>query len=335
MARNGSGIYSLPNNSWYPAVNGVTATAADWNTLASDLQTAITQSVSADGQTPMTGNLPFGANRATGLAAGVAPTDGVNLGQVSGAIGIGLGQCRLVKSGANIVLQPYKGNRISINGAIYAIPAAGASLAPTGLAPGTLYYIYAYMVGTVVTLEAATTAHLTDTTTGVEIKSGDPSRTLVGMVRPIAGPAFADTGVQRFVASWFNRRGMNLLAGFTVVRTTTSAVYAEVNTEIRNEFLCWAFDPLQSSLCGGVSIVTANAFVQTVIAIDGQITDTLSSLRALPTGAYDGPLATTLNGNFGEGYHYTTLFGRTTTGTASYYGGTGGDRCVLSSVVQI
>lgn len=70
MSRNGSGGYSLPSNSWNPAVNGVTATAADWQALINDVATAIQQSISADGQTPITGNLQMGGNKLTGLAAG-------------------------------------------------------------------------------------------------------------------------------------------------------------------------------------------------------------------------------------------------------------------------
>ena len=71
MSRNGSGGYSLPVNSWNPAVNGVSATAADWQSLINDVATAIQQSVSADGQTPITGNLAMGGNKLTGLSAGV------------------------------------------------------------------------------------------------------------------------------------------------------------------------------------------------------------------------------------------------------------------------
>jgi len=71
MSRNGSGGYSLPVNSWNPAVNGVSATAADWQSLINDVATALQQSVSADGQTPITGNLAMGGNKLTGLGAGV------------------------------------------------------------------------------------------------------------------------------------------------------------------------------------------------------------------------------------------------------------------------
>ena len=70
MSRNGSGGYTPPSNSWFPAVNGVTAATADWNATLTDIAAAIQQSISADGQTPITGNLQMGGNKLTGLAAG-------------------------------------------------------------------------------------------------------------------------------------------------------------------------------------------------------------------------------------------------------------------------
>lgn len=82
MARNGTGGYQLPANSFNPAVNGVAATAADWNSTAQDIQAAIQQSVSSDGQTPMTGNLNMNGNKITGLANASASGDAVSLGRL-------------------------------------------------------------------------------------------------------------------------------------------------------------------------------------------------------------------------------------------------------------
>jgi hypothetical protein len=70
MPRNGSGGYTAPSNSFNPAINGVAATATDWNATLTDLAAAIQQSISADGQTPITGNLQMGGNKLTNLAAG-------------------------------------------------------------------------------------------------------------------------------------------------------------------------------------------------------------------------------------------------------------------------
>jgi hypothetical protein len=61
MSRNGSGVYTLPANSWNPAVDDTTIDASDWNDTGSDLETAITDSISSDGQTTTTAAIPFAA----------------------------------------------------------------------------------------------------------------------------------------------------------------------------------------------------------------------------------------------------------------------------------
>jgi hypothetical protein len=75
MPRNGSGSYSAPINSWNPAVNNVPATPTDWQAQLNDIVAALTQSVSKDGQTTMSGNLPMGSNKLTGLGVGSAVGD--------------------------------------------------------------------------------------------------------------------------------------------------------------------------------------------------------------------------------------------------------------------
>lgn len=82
MARNGSGTYNLLTNSWNPATNGVSATAVDWQNLINDVAAALTQSLSADGQTPITGNLNAGNNKITGLAAGSTTGDSLRWEQL-------------------------------------------------------------------------------------------------------------------------------------------------------------------------------------------------------------------------------------------------------------
>lgn len=54
IPRNGAGVYSLPES---PFVDGTTISAAPVNNDFSDIATALTGSVAADGQTPMTGTL--------------------------------------------------------------------------------------------------------------------------------------------------------------------------------------------------------------------------------------------------------------------------------------
>jgi hypothetical protein len=81
MPRNGSGTYSLPAGQ--PVVTNTTISSTTFNTLTSDLSTAITQSVCSDGQTPMTGNLNMGSKKIVSMADGVNPTDAASYSQLT------------------------------------------------------------------------------------------------------------------------------------------------------------------------------------------------------------------------------------------------------------
>jgi hypothetical protein len=69
-------------STWNPAIDGVSATAPDWQNLANDIAAALTQSLSSDGQTPVTGNLPMTGNKLTGLGAGSATGDSLRWEQL-------------------------------------------------------------------------------------------------------------------------------------------------------------------------------------------------------------------------------------------------------------
>lgn len=81
MSRNGSGTYILPVGN--PVVTGTTITSNWANTTLSDMATALTGSVAADGQTPITGNIQMGGNKITGMADGSAATDAATVAQVA------------------------------------------------------------------------------------------------------------------------------------------------------------------------------------------------------------------------------------------------------------
>jgi len=88
MSRNGSGTYSLPAGN--PVVTGTTISSTWANNTLTDIATALTGSLAADGQTTATGNLKMGSNRVTGLADGIASTDGATVSQVAASVA-GLG----------------------------------------------------------------------------------------------------------------------------------------------------------------------------------------------------------------------------------------------------
>lgn len=99
MSRNGSGTYILPVGN--PVVTGTTISSNWANTTISDMATALTGSVAADGQTPITGDIQMGNNKITGMANGTALTDAATVAQSvpSGAILMWSGSIATIPTG--------------------------------------------------------------------------------------------------------------------------------------------------------------------------------------------------------------------------------------------
>jgi hypothetical protein len=72
--RDGSGTYSLPQAAF---TSGTTIESAKVNSDFSDIASALTQSVSKDGQTTMTGSLPMGGFKLTGLGVGTGTGESI------------------------------------------------------------------------------------------------------------------------------------------------------------------------------------------------------------------------------------------------------------------
>lgn len=217
-------------------------------------------------------------------------------------------QCRLIYVDATHVrLIPYNGNKILINGVLRTIPAAGVTLVSTGLGATTLSYIYAFMNGATMELEGVATTHATDADNGTEIKTGDASRTLVGMTYTKVAETFADTVAQRFVASWFNRRNRHTLGAITADRTCTSTTpnYAAFNAESLVEFVSWASD-VQFGVTAGVT-GTASVPAYFSIGIDGvAASEYVSPQQGTAFIGVGGSSYSTV----AEGYHYANMIGQ-------------------------
>lgn len=81
MPRDGSGNYVLPSGN--PVVTNTIISSNGWaNPTLSDIASAITQSLSKDGQTTPTADLSMGNFKLRSLAAAIARTDAVNAGQI-------------------------------------------------------------------------------------------------------------------------------------------------------------------------------------------------------------------------------------------------------------
>lgn len=83
MPRDGSGGYLPPQNSWNPAINNNAALPNDWMAVLNDIAATLQASLAADGQTPITGIMNFGLNRASNLGAPIGAGDALRFEQLS------------------------------------------------------------------------------------------------------------------------------------------------------------------------------------------------------------------------------------------------------------
>jgi hypothetical protein len=240
------------------------------------------------------------------------------------------GACRLAKSGANLVLSPFNGNTLVINSVLYEIPDAGVTLAPSGLSTSTMYYIYAYISGSTMTLENSTTAYAVQAGTGVYIKSGDATRTLVGIEYATGATTWAG-----YVRSWFNDPGFTNSAVLTADRTTASATFVEINSEIRTNFLSWTGEIVQAALRANVASNTGGSSNVVGMSFDGGTAEDGAISAQTTSVAGDVNILKNASGvwhksGLTEGFHYATMFVKTSSGTTTARGGSNPDRTLLS-----
>lgn len=235
------------------------------------------------------------------------------------------GQCRLrVVSASQLSLDRFQGSYVPIKfGGVWQakfIPSVAPVLSNVGLVAGQLNYIYGFDSAGVITLEASLTGHSPDSTVGVEVKTGDPTRTLFGMVQMGAGSpgTFINSVTQRYLANWFNRRRLAQTNMFTTGRSTASTTFAEINTEIRVEFLDWGEEGIHVGAAGTANNNTAGNATATAIGIDGIVASVATSFTQPGGGNNRGPFGIWAIVPVTEGLHYATLLGGVSGGTGDW-----------------
>lgn len=224
-------------------------------------------------------------------------------------IGISMGQfthisdteCKLVQANGRLVSFP--------DGSVLTIPSAGVSFSNSGLSGDTIYYAYVYNDNGTLTAELSTTAHATDSGAGIEIKSGDSTRVLVGKVYVNAAGNFKDNPAERLVASWHNRKRRQLRRAFKAARSTTSGSYTEIHTEIRLHFLSWG-DAVTVSYAGGAFSSDGNSWYSGV-SLDGSTdVDKFAAVRIQENSSNTLSNAA-VTGHFepSSGFHFVTILG--------------------------
>ena len=242
----------------------------------------------------------------------------------------GQGQC-LFKfvSTTSCKLVPFQGNGVAVAGAVLQIPAAGISVANTGitldgtpasnLAANTTYLGALNGAGTLEFWTASTSGHSPDTTAGnigVEVITGHPTRTLVGMVCTDAAAHFADSDGQRLVLSWFNRRLDRSRSHLASTVINFGGAVAEIDTSIRNSFLVWAGQEIPFSVSGSALLATTGNVVVS-IAFNGTTPELEGAGGVTNTVSFSGVKA-----GLPEGLNYATLVAGTSGTTVNFTGGT-------------
>lgn len=121
MARDGSGTYTLPAGN--PVVTGTTISSTWANNTFTDVASALTQSLSKDGQTTMTGNQPMAGNRHTAVGNATARDQYAALGQVQDSAATYLTSV----AGTNTITASVSGLTAYAAGQTFRFVAAGAN----------------------------------------------------------------------------------------------------------------------------------------------------------------------------------------------------------------
>lgn len=228
------------------------------------------------------------------------------------------GQLQYVST-TQLQFKPFRGSQIIINGVVYNIPAAGiAGLTNTSvyidgvvgnLATNTLYRVYCFNNAGTLTAEYSTTGHVTSATAGnvgTEIKSGDDSRTFIGLILTGGSPVFTNTPQYRYVRSWVNRDSQTFLMTGGANWTSTSNVASGVAVA----FLAFDGEPLIGT-AGWYGTATASTNITIGIVLDGSSTASNSALTTTSTTAkYENATCGGAWNVSGEGSHNVTLYGQ-------------------------
>ncbi|WP_327211996.1 hypothetical protein U8Q06_20915 [Rhizobium beringeri] len=219
-------------------------------------------------------------------------------------------------NGTTVQLAPANGGLLWINGRNYPVP-AGLTRSNAGLGNSTLYYAYAFMNAGVMTLELSATGY-TKAANGIPQKTGDVTRTLVGMVYTTAGGQFAVTSTFLGVLSYFARRERTAIGASTAGATTSSVlVFVELTTAARVIFLTWADDVIKTRVTGQLTGNISNFSVSTSVGLDGVAVGITGGTSVITSGQ-SGQGSAFYDDVVAEGMHYLTPMGDVGSG-----GGTG------------
>ena len=204
---------------------------------------------------------------------------------------------------------PYKGNiKTTASQGTYTIPSGCLTATLTSMYVGgtgsssvsasTLYYIYLWNTSGTWVLDADTTGHATDSSSGIEIKSGDNTKTLVGMIHTDANKHVIMTGGQtssagdtNTVATWDNRIPTVTRCSYSSTASISGGgTPTEVSSQNRCNFMSWGDGATFVSPQDGYTSVTG-AGLEVYLRLD--ITGSCSGTTVSALSAQGTPSITT------------------------------------------
>lgn len=235
------------------------------------------------------------------------------------AMAVEQGQCQWrITSTSAAGLYPCNGNQLLINGVYRTIPAAGVTITSAANLNG-MNFVYAYWTGSAIAIERSATTYVVDTTTGLATKTGDATRTLVGMHwAPSVGGFFAYNMVSKLARSWFNDSGVTLGNYYNAVTSHGATVLGEINALGRVQFLAWAGDSVAASGTASASCTVATDATNYGLGFNSVTVAYAPDVSQSPSGLYY-PHNTILSGDCATaGYYYIAHLGASATGPTNW-----------------
>jgi hypothetical protein len=206
----------------------------------------------------------------------------------------------------------------------------------TGLATLTRYYVYAFDNSGATVCEISATTHVMDSVFGVEVKSGDQTRTLVGMVYTNAAGQFENSNALIGVRSFFNRGALYATTNFAGNANTTLGTFVELNSSNRIILATWGGDLISLSYQGSQTASAPGITLFTGIAADtfvNSLPGFLISNLIQPNGG--NPAAISGSITLAEGIHTFSLVGAVSGGTGVWHGNPTNTAPSLTNVLTV
>jgi len=342
---NGSGVFNRVYSWVTDAANGIDVSSSRTDTDTDDIAAGLSNCVTRDGQSPATANIPLGGFKLTGVAPGIAATDGATLSNALNAVcefrltlSTGVPVPTTDVTGATTVYcSPYCGNSIALYDGTswHRRTSSEFSLALGTLTSALPYDVFCYDNAGTPTLEflawssgtaRATSLVLQD---GVLSKSGATTRRYLGTFYTTSTTQTEDSLAKRYLWNYYNRvnRPMRVTEATDSWNYTTATV-RQANGSTANQ-LAFVVGVAEDSVRASVIVFAANAGGNPNISVGVG----LDSTTAFTSGGIIGAIQaiTTklqLTGSLetipAVGSHYMAwLEYSTATGTTTWYGDNG------------